>query len=235
MGQVVGGALGGAVSAGITTEVFGGNLGENILVGALSGAATAALTVAFQNLNPLSIADEAEQQGEDADLPGLSRRGTKRLERLMMLERQSTEENTSRSSYGSLPLEVVGGTPEARDEVMEVLKQDLATERGEEMVKEFAARVDASGKPFPITVYLDSNGVGSFSAANGNLLVIDSRNVNEPYAGRLGVGTYDYYRIAAHELGHMAFGPGLEIDNVVQNENAIMRQLGYMNDRLRYQ
>ena len=131
---------------------------------------------------------------------------------------------------------MVGGTEEVRDQAMEALNQDLGTERGAEMVKQFLGRVDANGYVEPVTAYLDSKGdLGTFSARNGNQMVLSTQDLNSTYAGRLGAGSFDYDRIFAHELGHMAFGVrGIGTLNIDANENVIMNQLGYPNDRLYY-
>jgi len=67
---------------------------------------------------------------------------------------------------------------------------------------------------------------------------LDRSDVGSSYASMSNEGTYSYDRIAAHELGHIAFGtgdvgPGRML-NVMTNENVVMRQLGDFDDRIAY-
>jgi hypothetical protein len=236
LGQVLGGAAGGAVSAAISTEVFGGkNLGTNILAGALSGAASAGLTLAIQGQNPLSIADRGEQRGGgdqanlDGSRPSEELKSLRRAHLLDLIDKGGITEGR----IGDLPVAVWGGSDEARDQTLDALRTDLSTERGQQMLGKLSARLDpVTGQTQTLDVFLDYHVGGSYAQMGGNTIVIDTAQVNGTYFGSQGAGTYDYERILAHELGHAVYARTDYFNlNTIENENKIMGQLGYTNDR----
>jgi len=126
-----------------------------------------------------------------------------------------------------------------RAQAMNALTQDLATPRGQDMVNEFMSRLDSNGSVEHVRVYIDADsGLGTYSVRGGNVMVLQPSDLLSSYSGRTGVGFFSYDRIFAHEMGHMAFGNNAFDDyaltNIKNNENAIMEQLGYTNDRMFY-
>jgi len=233
-GAILGGAISGGIMGAVSTVESGGSLGENMLEGSARGAFFAAVSVAFSGTNPVSQESAAPQGGGDqANLDG-SRPSEelKNLRRAHLLE-LIDKGGITEGKIGDLPVAVWGGSDEARDQTLDALRTDLSTERGQQMLGKLTARLDpVTGQTQTLDVFLDYHVGGSYAQMGGNTIVIDTAQVNGTYFGSQGAGTYDYERILAHELGHAVYARTDYFNlNTIENENKIMGQLGYTNDR----
>lgn len=130
-----------------------------------------------------------------------------------------------------MPVDVSGGTQEQRSAVRDAASNVFNTERGQEL----AGTLNEQNRTVPIVINDDNIN------SSVNLPLIGQVNVDpsshpviETTAGPQAASTE---RIIAHEVGHFVTGtrdagPG-RMDNVRQNENPIVRELGEP-ERTRY-
>jgi hypothetical protein len=111
-----------------------------------------------------------------------------------------------------------------------------------EPVLRLEANIDAAGNIIPAEVVIVAGTHGGTFTRDG-IITLDMVDLTSHYDAISGPGTgvYSETRALAHELGHLAgyhdtstLGFGPQMDNVQLNENPIMRQLGFYNDRLSY-
>jgi RHS repeat-associated protein len=153
--------------------------------------------------------------------------------------------DTSTRQFGTLNVNVYGGTAKERADIL-AAAGDVFTksEHGGWGLKALESRKTwfgfGSTKPFDIIV--GRSPVGSFTLGGSQEMLLDPRQVNNAAYSSLfadpNSGRFTYQRIIAHELGHAAMGTHDDgagrMNNVIRNENVIMRQLGDYNDRIEF-
>lgn len=107
----------------------------------------------------------------------------------------------------------------------------MVTKRGADMVKQLKGR--KSNSPFEVRI----NNKGDLSAPlSGNYINVDP-SAHPNIQTTAGIEPASTERIIGHEMGHAVFGTDDDganrMNNVNQNENPVMRELGG-NDRTRY-
>jgi hypothetical protein len=141
----------------------------------------------------------------------------------------------SEFSIGDKPFNVIGGTPADRIGVEADLRAILQTPRGAQMLSQLETR--RSFFFFKSDFVVDLTVANNAYAYTGQDAIFVDPNFHPLIQTTIGLVPASTLRILGHELGHAAFGtrddgPG-RMNNVLQNENPIMRTLG-QPDRTRY-
>jgi hypothetical protein len=135
----------------------------------------------------------------------------------------------SEFTIGDKPFDVIGGTQGNRSQVEADLRAVFQTPRGAQMLAQLETRRSffLFRRDFVVDLTVTSN---AYTYPGYDTLFVDPNfhPVIQTTRGPLPASTL---RILAHELGHAVFGtlddgPG-RMNNVRQNENAVMRALGH--------
>lgn len=134
----------------------------------------------------------------------------------------------SEFKIGDKTFVVEGGTPAQRTDVEKDLREIFGTKRGAEMLKELESRrfLGLFRTDFKVDLNVTNN---AYAPLGGDSIHVDPNfhpsidTANGPIAATT-------QRIMAHELGHAVFGTADDgpsrMNNVTQNENTVMNELG---------
>jgi len=146
----------------------------------------------------------------------------------------------SGQKFGKLNVFAYGGTVEERTAALAAMG-DVFTKsaHGATELQALESRTTLFGAVKPFDLVLAKNKAGSYTYLGSQGMVLDFRQIGK--GAKLFAnpgGGFTLQRIIAHELGHAAMGVDdigpKSMDNVIRNENKIMRELGDTNDRIAY-
>jgi hypothetical protein len=241
---IIAGSVSAAVTTGISNVIAGRSFFEwNVLTAAAISAAEAGITMGLQRA--IGVSQASADVGEGGS-------GSKRIERAdgaaatdpdidEKIENAKLEAaisgQTSTRQVGSLEVTVYGGTEAERQTALDALSTDLTqTDRGQQILDRLVNGPGADGpeiRPLEVVVY---HGSGTFSYPDYRQIVFDPGDIGKPYWADPGVGYMSPDRLFAHELGHVVGyhddGVG-GLNNILTNENPIMKQLGDPFNRTR--
>jgi hypothetical protein len=161
----------------------------------------------------------------DAAKLGATRRGSVATERM-----------------GSVDVQVFGGNAVERDSALAATRNVFRySTRG--LIMRYALEAPirqsdgGSSLPPPLVIVLGAEN-GTYAQISTRTVAVDLKDVGKSYDSLRPGGIRTFERLMAHELGHVALGyvdlgPGM-MDNVIANENPVMRELGDTNDRMSY-
>jgi hypothetical protein len=142
------------------------------------------------------------------------------------------------------PVSVTGGTPTQRAQYESTVTAVLSTPRGQQLQEQIVGPWYWHGNPQSIQIIpgvecgacaiFDQNLIGTLTSTNTVQVDPNFHPIIQTTAGPVVAGDA---RIIAHELGHSVTGiqdtgPG-QMDNVIQNENPIVKALG-LPERTQY-